>query len=67
MKPAVALLLTVVLMLVGTGAAVFAGWVDPLAPTELAAQEFQLRELALSIFVIGAAFVAWRTSMHGIR
>ena len=64
---AVALAVTVLLMLLGTGVAVFTGMVDPLPASKLAAQEFQLRELAMSVFVVGAAFVAWRTTMHGIR
>lgn len=67
MNPAVALVVTVVLMLVGTGVAVFTGMVDPLPQAKLAAQEFQLRQLAMSVFIVGAAFVAWRTAMHGIR
>src|SRR5688572_32794365 len=64
---AVALVVTVVMMLVGTAIAIFTGVVDPLPASKVAAQEFQLRELAMSVFVVGAAFVAWRTTMHGIK
>lgn len=67
MNAAVALVVTVVMMLVGTAIAVFTGVVDPLPASKVAAQEFQLRELAMSVFVVGAAFVAWRTTMHGIK
>lgn len=64
---AVGLVVTVVLMLVGTAVAIFTGMVDPLPQAKLAAQEFQLRQLAMSVFVIGAVFIAWRTTMQGIR
>ena len=67
MNASVALVVTVTLMLVGTGVAIFTGWVDPLPQAAVAAQEFKLRDLAMSVFVIGAAFVAWRTTMNSVK
>lgn len=67
MNATVAFVLVIGMMLAGTTVAVFSGAVEPLPESARVAQELELRDLAISVFVIGAAFVAWRTTMREVR